>query len=157
HQGEDPVAVGRYLRESWLGPDWIHMTAALQEAMAVHVMEVYLNAFEHGNSPIGVVSFGEYQPTSQKLRLAVMDFGVGIPQNVRAFTNRLALRASTAMKWAFEVGTTTKPLAGASRGMGLDLLRQFVQLNRGELKVFSYEGAAVFRGSQARFTNVEAP
>jgi len=155
--GEDPISVGRYLRDRWLGQDWVHLTPALQEAMAAHVMEIYLNSFEHGRSPIGVLSCGEYQPNSQKLRLAVMDFGVGIPNNVRSFTNRPVLRASTAMKWAFEPGTTTRPMEGASRGMGLDLLRQFVRINKGELQVFSYEGSASFRGARSKFVNVDAP
>lgn len=155
-KGDDPVSVGRYLRERWLGQDWIQMTPALQEVLAVVVMEVYLNAFEHGNSPVGVISCGEHQENSQKLRLAVLDFGIGIPQNVRTFKERGTLRASTAMKWAFEQGTTTRPVA-ASRGMGLDLLRQFVKINKGELQVFSYEGAAQFRGPRATFNNLEVP
>jgi len=44
-----------------------------------------------------------------------------------------------ALKWAFRKGTTTCG-DGMGRGLGLDLLREFVQLNRGKLQVLSNDG-----------------
>lgn len=156
--GGDPSKVFRYLSEAWLGQDWILITPALREALVLIVLEIYLNAFEHGHSPVGVITCGQHQVEKRRLRLTVMDFGVGIPSNVRRFTSRPALRASTAMKWAFEQGTTTNPVGGRPRGMGLDLLKEFVRLNHGALTVLSHDGIASFKGgTPPRFINRQLP
>lgn len=153
----DPATLAKYLRENWLGKPWILLTPGLQEALAAIASEIYLNALEHGASPVGVMSYGEHSENSRKLRLSVIDFGVGIPTNVRTFTRRSDLRASTAMKWAFAAGTTTSPIPGTARGVGLDLLKDFVALNGGELSVSSGEGAAHFKGKGVRFLNRQVP
>jgi hypothetical protein len=45
------------------------------------------------------------------------------------------------MDWAFRAGNTTK--AGAvGRGMGLDLLKHFVEANRGRLEILSHDAYA---------------
>jgi hypothetical protein len=44
----------------------------------------------------------------------------------------------------------TKP-NGMGRGMGLDLLKEFVKVNQGELEVYSHEGYALIRAGQERF------
>jgi signal transduction histidine kinase len=53
------------------------------------------------------------------------------------------------MEWAFQRGTSTKP--GIGRGIGLDLLRDFVQKNGGRLEMFSHEGYAVIANGQTAF------
>jgi hypothetical protein len=70
------------------------------------------------------------------------DFGVGIPSNVRGFFGKPTIVAENAMRWAFQANTTTKP-GGVGRGSGLDVLKRFVQLNRGRLDVFSHDGRAI--------------
>ncbi len=39
---------------------------------------------------------------------AVVDFGVGIPHNVRNFQKNFTLPADRALEWAFQPGTTTR-------------------------------------------------
>jgi hypothetical protein len=72
----------------------------------------------------------------------VVDFGVGIPETVRAYLRRPALSAADAINWALQRGTTTKP-GSISRGVGLDLLKSFVATNDGRLEIFSGGGYAV--------------
>jgi hypothetical protein len=135
----------RYLSELWLGRGWVNVSPGLRDAIVGHMVEIYLNAFDHGQSPIGVFTCGQHFPKKQELNLTIVDFGVGIPSNVRLFKSRqytpAQLSGKTCMEWAFQAGTTTKP--GTARGLGLDLLREFVQKNRGRLEMFSHEGYTV--------------
>ena len=137
----DPYGFERYLTHFWLGRGWVNVSSRLSEAIVGNMAEVYLNAFDHARSPTGVFACGQHFPNIKQLNLAIVDFGVGIPSNVRMFhSSRYApedLSSISCMKWAFQRGTSTKP---GGRGIGLDLLREFVQKNGGRLEMFSHEG-----------------
>lgn len=134
----------RYLSDCWLGREWINVSSDLRDVIVGRVAEVYLNAFEHADSPIGVFTCGQHYPKNRELNLTIADFGVGIPSNVRLFHGKdfrpEQLSASSCIRWAFQSGTSTK-LGG--RGIGLDLLQDFVRKNRGRLEIFSHEGYAL--------------
>jgi len=143
----------RYLSELWLGRGWVKVSARLRDAIVGHMAEIYLNAFEHGQSPIGVFTCGQHFPRKRELSLTIVDFGVGIPSNVRLFkASEFApedLPAAKCMEWAFQRGTSTKP--GIGRGIGLDLLREFVRQNQGRLEMFSHEGYVRVADGQVSF------
>lgn len=130
-----------YLKSKWLGRGWISVSQKLRDAIVGRVWEIYANAFEHSHSSEGIFSCGQHYPKRKQLDLTVVDFGVGIPSNVRVFVHNTSLPAGRALEWAFQAGNTTKP-NGMGRGMGLDLLRDFVRLNKGRLEVFSHDGYA---------------
>ncbi len=130
-----------YLKRKWLGRGWVNVSPKLRDAIVGNVWEIYANAFEHSNSPIGVFTCGQHYPKNQELKLTVVDFGVGIPSNVRFFCRNPGLPAHRALEWAFQEGTTTNP-NGMGRGMGLDLLKRFVRANCGSLEVYSHDGRA---------------
>lgn len=136
-----------YLTTHWLGKGWVDVSPRLRDAIIERVAETYLNAFEHAASPIGVFSCGQYYPRMKQLRLSLVDFGVGIPSNVRLYRdtsdeNPDARSGADCLEWAFRRGTSTKAKAGRSRGLGLDLLRKFIQLNQGSLDIYSHDGHA---------------
>ncbi len=131
-----------YLKEKWLGKGWINVSQNLQKLIVSKVYEIYANAFEHGQSNIGVFSCGQYYPNLRELKLTVVDFGVGIPYHVRSFQNNPYLSADEALKWAFQPGTTTR-LGEITGGIGLDFLKQFVNVNQGKLEIFSHNGYAI--------------
>jgi len=137
----DPYGFERYLTYLWLGRGWVNVSRGLSEAIVGNMAEVYVNAFDHARAPTGVFACGQHFPNIKELSLSIVDFGVGIPSNVRMFhSSRYApeeLSATSCMKWAFQRGTSTKP---GGRGIGLDLLREFVQKNGGRLEMFSHEG-----------------
>ena len=81
----DKTALMAYLKQLWLGQGWVNISPALRDAIVGRVWEIYANAFEHGRSAIGVFSCGQHYPKRKELDLAVVDFGVGIPSNVRQF------------------------------------------------------------------------
>ncbi len=153
---EDKNYLIDYLKTKWLGRGWVHVSDRLRDEIVGRVWEIYANAFEHGQSPIGIFSCGQHYPYYHELKLTVVDFGVGIPSNVRLFfrddPRSTSLSAASCLKWAFESGTTTKP-NGTSRGMGLDLLKNFVKINKGRLEIFSHEGYALISETQEVFMN----
>jgi len=130
-----------YLKRKWLGLGWVNVSPKLRDAIVGNVWEIYANAFEHSKSPIGVFTCGQHYPKNQELKLTVVDFGVGIPWNVRLFCRNPRILAHQALEWAFQEGTTTNP-NGMGRGMGLDLLKRFVRANCGSLEVYSHDGRA---------------
>ncbi|QCT02711.1 ATPase, histidine kinase-, DNA gyrase B-, and HSP90-like domain protein [Paenibacillus algicola] len=131
----------RYLNDEWLGRGWINISPALRNLIVGNVWEIYINSFDHGHSPVGLITCGQNYPSFLELKLTLVDFGEGIPNSVRNFMNNQDIDASDAMEWAFKRGNTTKIGEGlAPRGLGLDLLKSFVKMNKGELEIFSHEG-----------------
>lgn len=145
-----PNKIADYLSDDWLGKGWVHthVSESLKNAIVERMLEPYLNAFEHSESQIGVFSCGQYFPQLSELQLTLVDFGVGIPANVRGYLKKIRpdlpaekLRAGDCLRWAFQKMHTTKP-GVASRGVGLDLLKSFIRATGGTMQVFSNDGFA---------------
>lgn len=150
----DSGTIGDYLSDKWLGKGWVNISPGLQAAIAGKVSEIYLNAFEHSQSPIGVFSCGQHYHRIGTLHLTVVDFGIGIPTSVRSFLpSDPPLPAAEALKWAFQAGTTTKQDEGVSRGLGLNLLQEFVIQNQGNLRIFSNDGCVSIDHTGIRYEN----
>lgn len=134
-----------YLAARWLGRGWLGISPGLRDAIIGKMAEIYVNVFEHAKSPIGLFCCGQRFPKLASLELTLVDFGVGIPSNVRLFSGHdpeaRPYTAASCMEWAFQTGTSTKPASTPGpRGLGLDLLQSFVRENRGRLEMFSHEG-----------------
>jgi hypothetical protein len=139
-----------YLREEWLGRGWVAVSDRVADAISTAVWEIYTNAFEHGHSPAGVFSCGQFYPRKEEIALAFVDFGVGIPGSVRTVPQAAELDDRGAIAWALARGNTSKP---GNRGVGLDILRAFVELNKGRMDVVSHRGhVRISTGGQARLT-----
>ncbi len=147
-----------YLTSLWLGRGWVNVSPRLGSAIVGRIAEIYLNAFEHGQSPIGVFACGQHFPRNRELSLTIVDFGVGIPSNVRLFKAHdfqpEELRAAKCLEWAFQSGSSTKQGDSAEpRGLGLDLLQDFVRQNKGRLEMFSHEGYALVADGKVSFAD----
>ena len=160
----DPVQNARafedYLTKLWLGRGLLNVSPCLGSVIAGNMAEIYLNAFEHGQSPVGVFACGQHFPKNRELNLTIVDFGVGIPSNVRLFQagryEPERLPAARCMEWAFQRGTSTKQGAtGGPRGIGLDLLHDFVRRNGGRLEMFSHEGYARIADGKMSFAEAK--
>ncbi|MCF6286888.1 MAG: ATP-binding protein [Candidatus Hydrogenedentes bacterium] len=153
-----------YLTDSWLGRGWVHVSPKLRDAIVGRVWEIYNNAFEHSRTGVGVFSCGQHFGNCNDLILSVVDFGQGIPANVRNFFHSQQveqdqvekLSDAACLKWAFERGNSTCP-QGVARGLGLDLLREFVHLNQGKLEIYSNGGYAIADARGERFINHSHP
>ena len=132
---QDTPAIMEYLLSKWLDMRWVNVSSQLQDLIAGKVSEIYNNAFEHSQSEIGIFSCGQHYPNKKCLELAVIDFGIGIPSKVRALPENSHFSSNEALEWALQSGTSTVP--SMCRGLGLNLLQEFINCNQGILKIFS--------------------
>lgn len=144
---EDNIA--EHLSEQWLSDDKVRFSSALKDVLISKIFEIFMNAYGHGASvqdlsQLGVYSCGQYDRKEKTLCLSVLDFGPGIATNVRKFKGNIECDAE-AMKWALVRGNSTgtdSVKEGMPRGLGFDLLSDFVKLNLGELRVYSNKAYA---------------
>lgn len=139
---QDENGIVQDLRQNWLGRGWINVSDALANEVVGQMWEIFANAFEHSDTPVGVYSCGQYFKNRHILTLAVADFGVGIPSNVRLHLGQPGLTAADALRWAFQRGTTTSRRLAGPRGVGLDLLKELVRKTNGAMLVYSHDGSA---------------
>lgn len=144
---EDMDAIASYLENCWLGRGWVQVDSASSDEIVQNALEVYSNAFEHSASQIGIFTCGQRYPNLGKLHLTVIDFGVGIPPNVRQFLNQPQKLAADALEWAFKLGNTTRANK-ISGGTGLNTLKQFVKQKSGKIEVYSHDGYALITSDQ---------
>lgn len=142
-----------YLEDCWIGRDWVNVSPDMQDEIISAVAELYDNAFTHSASPIGVFSCGQRFPELNELKLTLIDFGVGIPANVRNYLGIDQVSAKSAMKWAFEIGHSTRreQIAG---GLGLDTLKTFVKEKQGRIEIFSHNGYAIIDPNLEDYRNI---
>lgn len=142
-QHEDSDEIMTYLIDHWIGKGWVHVSPRLCAAIAGKLWEIYTNSFEHSHSPVGVFTCGQHFKIKNELVLSVVDFGVGIPHNVKNYLNKdpraQTLPSDACLKWACTSGNTTDA-SGIPRGLGLSLLQEFVKLNNGKLELYSSDG-----------------
>jgi hypothetical protein len=148
-----------YLTYNWIGKGWVNVSDRLRDAIVGTMWEIYNNAFEHSGTQIGVFSCGQHYPSLDDLILSVVDFGRGIPTNVRTFLSQYVaddlvtrLNGANCLKWAFQRGNSTST-GNVARGLGLDLLKEFISLNKGMMEIYSNEGYAVIDRNGERFEN----
>ncbi|EOK6313964.1 hypothetical protein QTO01_03045 [Vibrio mytili] len=142
HMDEDNIA--QHLSEQWLSDDKVSFSAALKDVLISKIFEIFMNAYGHGASvqdlqQLGVYSCGQYDKKEKTLSLSVVDFGPGIARNVRSFNQEIKSDVE-AMQWALIRGNSTgtdSVKEGMPRGLGFDLLSDFVRLNQGELRIYS--------------------
>lgn len=141
-----------YLGMMWLGKGWVNVSDELKNAIVGKVWEIYANAFEHSKSHIGVFSCGQHFPNQRELKLTVIDFGIGIPNNVKNYRNDYKINDHNCLEWAFLAGTSTNR-QGKGRGLGLDLLKEFVKINKGGLEVYSNSAYGVINNDKEKFSD----
>jgi len=123
--------VWEYLTKLWLKRGWVNISERFNNRIAEKTLEIFVNAFEHSRSQIGVFACGQYFPRLRKVELTVVDFGVGIPALVRKFQENPYILTKACLEWAFKGGNSTRIRQDVSRGVGLGLLKTFVRINKG--------------------------
>jgi anti-sigma regulatory factor (Ser/Thr protein kinase) len=137
----DAEAIVLHLRDQWLSDEKIHISADLKNSIVSKVLEIFMNAYGHSEktNEAKVISCGEYDEKEKNLKLTVMDFGVGIIENVQAHLKK-KLKEVDAMEWALQTGNSTKTDSideDIPRGLGFGVLNEFVRVNKGNIRVYS--------------------
>ena len=133
--GELAPDLPRYLDSAWLNHPWLRLAAPQRRLIISRLLEIYSNACDHSESPVGIFTAGQHYPRSRHVLFTMVDVGKSIPTSVQEFLNDPTLTPWCALEWAFERGHTTRP--SRPRGLGLDLLAMFVRANDGRLDLVS--------------------
>lgn len=114
------------------------MSPGLLKKFRESIFEIFSNAVLHSRTDLGIFSCGQFYLARQRLDFSVTDLGVGMRQNIQDHTG-LILSAEAAIQWTTEGRNTTKngPVPG---GLGLKLLREFIDLNGGCIQIVSDAG-----------------
>lgn len=116
----------------------VGFSASTFASITVCLKEVFNNIDDHSGEKVGCV-FAQHYPKMNEIQVAISDFGIGIPANVKRI--RPELTDSGAIKAALVEGFTTKSTS-RNQGAGLDILTKYVVLrNRGSIIVHSLKGS----------------
>lgn len=114
------------------------MSKALQAKIFEAVDELFANCALHSKSPLRVVTAGQFFPRTHRLAFAISDGGRGVDGSLRA--SKISFTSPTdAIDWAMEGNNTTRK-GDIPGGLGLKLLRRFIERNQGKLTVVSNAG-----------------
>lgn len=140
---QDADRIADHLQNEWLSAAKLRLSDKLKPAITSRILEVFSNAYGHGVSiqdmkTMGVYSCGQFSNRDKTLNISVLDFGPGIIANVKRVRGEMS--SIDAMKWALVKGNSTRTDSQRSdipRGLGLDLLHNFVHVNGGELRIYT--------------------
>lgn len=142
-------------RELLVKRDFPKHTSLLGKRICTSIFEVFENARTHGKCQ-WIHTCGQYYPQKHPSRfdITVVDAGKTIHKNVNDyFQGKTVFSASAAIDWAIQYGNTTKK--EQTGGLGLDLLKEFVKLNKGKIQIVSATGYWEFTEDQTSTSEME--
>ena len=114
------------------------MSMGLLKKFRESIFEIFSNAVLHSRTKLGIFSCGQHFPNRNKLDFTVADLGVGIRRNIEDFMG-YKLSSEQAIEWATK-GTNTTKRGNVPGGLGLKLLCEFIDLNKGCIRIVSDSG-----------------
>lgn len=128
-----------YIEREFIGrAEMPNMSRGLLKKFRESIFEIFSNAVLHSHSDLGIFNCGQYFPHRKRLNLTVADLGVGIRKNVSGHLGT-DIPAEEAIEWATQGRNTTKR-GDVPGGLGLKLLREFIDLNGGCMQIVSDSG-----------------
>jgi len=112
------------------------MSTILKSKIAESIYEIFTNAQIHSETK-NIYACGQYFPHKHIIEFTITDTGKGFKKVISSFFKK-DIRADLAIKWAFENTHSTKQ--HVSGGIGLSILKEFIDLNKGKIQVVSDKG-----------------
>lgn len=111
----------------------------LGKNITIRIFELYENARTHGLCE-NIHACGQYFPKKleKPLNITIVDTGLNFQENVSKFRGE-PMSAVEAIEWAMINNNSTK-VGNISGGLGLDLIFQFIQHNKGKIQIISANG-----------------
>lgn len=144
-----------YIEKHLIGKGIPAMSTGLLKKFRESIFEIFSNSVIHSDTKLGIFSCGQYFPKNYRLDFSIADLGMGIQHNVKQ-KKGLDYTAEQAIKWALEGKNTTKT-GSIPGGLGLKLLREFIELNRGRIQIVSDKGYWEFSGGKVSTNNFSEP
>jgi hypothetical protein len=143
-----------YLDEHLPGKGMPEMASDFSLRFQQSLGEIFINAQSHSDSDLGVFVCGQFYPAKQRLDISIADAGITIPGRVsRRF--KIKVNPVKALQWALKEGNTTKE--DSPGGVGLKLLRAFIDQNGGCLQIASGSAFWEFQRGTEYFDRLSGP
>ena len=137
--GESKKFIREYARKL-ISTNWMpKMTIGVRAKIIESLGELFDNAKTHSESVSGVHVCGQYIPTSQKLLFSMADGGIGFRERLLRNEVEFSGTALEAIQWSIDPLHTAKRTE-APGGLGLKILREFIDMNCGRLLIVSDAG-----------------
>ncbi len=134
----DAKEFASYTTQQLGAQDIPEMSEGLRKKFFEGIDELFNNASIHSRSRGRVFACGQAYPKKRVLDFSIVDLGVGFRRNVEDYLDEPTTGAE-AIQWAMEKENTTRS-GDIPGGLGLKILKSFVELNEGRLTVFSDSG-----------------
>lgn len=121
----------------WLGRD-LTLSKGIKDLLNESIIEIITNALDHSSCPFGCYICAQTYPKLKEMELSIMDFGFGIPHNLRPVYPHLRNDAE-AVKYSTLEGVSSRKGKGA-KGTGLSTLKELIIINEGQMRIFSSQG-----------------
>lgn len=119
-----------------------------------YLLEAFKNVNDHTTSTF-VYTCGQFFPKSGLLYFTIVDSGETIPYNVTRYLQKHGSCLScSSLQWALQEGTSTLDDAGP-RGVGLYLIKDFINSNQGRITIISGTECYEFSNSKERYLTFE--
>ncbi|ARN56346.1 ATP-binding protein [Sedimentisphaera salicampi] len=128
-----------YLKYYLRGRGIPKMSGELSKRFKQSLLEIFQNSGSHSCHGINIFSCGQYFPNKERFDFSISDSGIGIRENVRKFFKNDKISSKQAIEWALKEGHSTRTFKQPS-GIGLKLIKDFLNLNKGKLQVISRFG-----------------
>jgi len=127
----------RYVQDYFVGrPELPSLSEGLAKKIAEGMLELFQNAVIHSQAS-RIYTCGQFFPHAHSIIFCLADNGIGFRKKfVQRFRKNIS--SSSAIRWAMEDGHTTKK--NAPGGLGLGILKKFIQRNNGLIQIVSYKG-----------------
>ncbi|MGV1817755.1 ATP-binding protein [Agrobacterium tumefaciens] len=143
---DEEVDFANYTRLHMARREMPKMSTALQGKFYEGIDELFANCSLHSRSETKIVVCGQFFPRIEKLAFTISDGGVGIEGSLQRAGFKFE-SASLAIDWAMQPKNTSRH-GDIPGGLGLRLLREFVEANDGKLTVASTEGFWIQSGDR---------
>jgi hypothetical protein len=111
------------------------MSEAVKEKIVESIYEMFVNAQIHSETE-NIYTCGQFFPKKNTIEFTIVDTGIGIKEKVNSFL-KVQLTSSQAIRWAIMDKHSTKDVTG---GIGLALLKEFIEKNKGKMQIVSDSG-----------------
>lgn len=151
---QDERYFASYLARHTSGKGIPRMTPALTKSFFESIGEIYSNAVLHSQSKLGVFACGQYFPRKDRFDFCITDAGEGFEGSIsRAFG--VNLDSIKAMRICLSEGYTTKK--NEPGGLGLKLLRKFIELNKGRIVIVSKSAYYEYFAGNESYSRLDSP
>jgi len=134
--------------------DFPSLSNKLKSEITKNFFELYENARTHGKCNF-IHICGQFFPKAPKkpLHFTIVDKGITIKENVCNFLAE-SLSGSETIQWAIVRGNSTKQEVG---GLGLGIIFDFINLNKGKIHIVSADGYYEFSNGQETTKTLSNP